>query len=138
MIVILTSSTEQTQEELSALQEDLIPYVQKEAGELAPSPLAETVKEYTAQLALPPRRGTRNPFMEEKVSKQGKSFVRGRGYVDQRRWTRHFTASGTDGFRNKRVLNKKMRKAKEELSNWIVLFFFCVCYNYTKGEIQEP
>ncbi|MFQ9416841.1 MAG: serine hydrolase domain-containing protein [Lachnospiraceae bacterium] len=69
LIVILTSSTEQTQEELSALQEDLIPYVQKEAGELAPSPLAETVKEYTAQLALPPRRGTRNPFMEEKVSK---------------------------------------------------------------------
>ena len=61
----------------------------------------------------------------------------GRGYVDQRRWTRHFTASGTDGFRNKRVLNKKMRKAKEELSNWIVLFFFYVCYNYTKGEIQE-
>ena len=53
-----------------------------------------------------------------------KSFVRGRGYVDQRRWTRHFTASGTDGFRNKRVLNKKMRKAKEELSNWIVLFSF--------------
>ena len=69
LIVILTSSTEQTQEELSALQEDLIPYVQKEAGELAPSPLAETVKEYTGQLALPPRRGTRNPFMEEKVSK---------------------------------------------------------------------
>ena len=57
LIVILTSSTEQTQEELSALQEDLIPYVQKEAGELAPSPLAETVKEYTAQLALPPRSG---------------------------------------------------------------------------------
>ena len=51
--------------------------------------------------------------------------------------TRHFTASGTDGFRNKRVLNKKMRKAKEELSNWIVLFSFYVCYNYTKGEIQE-
>lgn len=30
-----------------------------------------------------------------------------------------------------------MRKAKEELSNWIVLFFFYVCYNYTKGKIQE-
>ena len=29
LIVILTSSTEQTQEELSALQEDLIPYVRK-------------------------------------------------------------------------------------------------------------
>ena len=71
------------------------------------------------------------------IFSKGKSTVRGRGYVDQRRWTRHFTASGTDGFRNKRVLNKKMRKTKEELSNWIVLFFFYVCYNYTKGEIQE-
>lgn len=69
LIVILTTATEQTQEELSALQEELIPYVKKEAGELPPSPLAGAVKERTADLALPPRRGTRNPFMEEKVSK---------------------------------------------------------------------
>ena len=69
LIVILTTATEQTQEELSALQEELIPYVKKEAGELPPSPLAGAVKERTAQLALQPRRGTRNPFMEEKVSK---------------------------------------------------------------------
>ena len=41
----------------------------KEAGELPPSPLAGAVKARTADLALPPRRGTRNPFMEEKVSK---------------------------------------------------------------------
>ena len=54
-----------------------VPYVQKEAGELAPSPLAETVKAYTAQLALPPRRGTRNPFMEEKVSKHRKYVTSG-------------------------------------------------------------
>ena len=26
---------------------------------------------------------------------------------------------------------------KRKLSNWIVLFSFHVCYNYTKGEIQE-
>ena len=44
------------------------------------------------------------------------------------------TYEDADG-KKKRVLNKKMRKAKEELSNWIVLFFFYVCYNYTKGEI---
>lgn len=69
LIVILTTATEQTQEELSALQEELIPYVKKEAGELPPSPLADAVKERTADLVLPPRRGTRNPFMEEKVSK---------------------------------------------------------------------
>ncbi len=69
LIVILTTATEQTQEELSALQEELIPYVKKEAGELPPSPLADAVKARTADLALPPRRGTRNPFMEEKVSK---------------------------------------------------------------------
>ena len=69
LIVILTTATEQTQEELSALQEELIPYVKKEAGELPPSPLAGAVKERTADLTLPPRRGTRNPFMEEKVSK---------------------------------------------------------------------
>ena len=68
MIVILTTTTEQTQEELSALQEELLPCVLKETGELPPSPLAETLKERTAQLALPPRRGTRNPFMEEKVT----------------------------------------------------------------------
>ena len=68
LIVILTTATEQTQEELSALQEELIPYVKKEAGELPPSALADVVKERTADLALQPRRGTRNPFMEEKVS----------------------------------------------------------------------
>lgn len=44
LIVILTTATEQTQEELSALQEELIPYVKKEAGELPPSPLAGAVK----------------------------------------------------------------------------------------------
>ena len=66
LIVILTTATEQTQEELSALQEELIPYVKKEAGELPPSALADVVKERTADLALQPRRGTRNPSWKKK------------------------------------------------------------------------
>lgn len=68
LIVILTTATEQTQEELSALQEELIPFVAKE-GALPESSLAEELKERTAHLTLQPRRGTRNPFMEAKISK---------------------------------------------------------------------